>query len=64
VLSRCRAFANAALEQRSTAWRRCHVAGTRFQQEAELQAIHAVFSAYAVRHRHVWQDVLARLDQA
>jgi putative transposase len=64
VLWRCRMLSNAALEQRITAWRRCHVSVTRFKQEAELKAIRAAFSEYAAVHRHVLQDVLARLDQA
>ena len=62
VLWRCRTLSNTALEQRSTAWRRCHVTVTRFQQEAALKAIRAAFPEYAALHRHVLQDVLARLD--
>jgi putative transposase len=53
-----------ALEQCIAAWRRGHVAVTRFQQEAELQALRAASPAYAALHRHVRQDVLARLDKA
>jgi putative transposase len=41
VLWRCRTLSNTALEQRITAWQRCHVSVTRFQQEAEVQAIRA-----------------------
>ncbi len=62
VLWRCRTRYNIALEQRLTAWRRCHVSVTRSQQEAELKAIRAAFPAYAALHSHVLQDVLARLD--
>jgi putative transposase len=61
VLWRCRTLYNVALEQRSTAWTRCHVCITRYQQEAELKAIRAAFPEYAAIHSHVLQDVLARL---
>ncbi len=63
VLWRCRTLYNAALEQRITAWQRCHISVTRFQQEAELKAIRADFPEYATIHSHVLQDVLARLDK-
>ncbi len=63
VLWRCRTLYNTALEQRSTAWRRCHVSVTRSQQEAELKAIRAEIPEYAALHSHVLQDVLARLDK-
>src|SRR5262249_36166259 len=61
---RCRTLYNTALEQRITAWERCHVSVTRYQQEAELKAIRAALPAYAAIHSHVLQDVLARLDKA
>ncbi len=64
VLWRCRTLYNTALEQRITAWTRCHVSVTRSQQEAELKAIRAAFPEYAAIHSHVLQDVLARLDKA
>jgi putative transposase len=63
VLWRCRDLYNAGLEQRTTAWQRCHVSITRYQQEAELKAIRAEFPEYAAIHSHVLQDVLARLDR-
>src|SRR5215469_15633923 len=63
VLWRCRTLYNVALEQRITAWQRCHVSVTRFEQEAELKAIRAEFPEYATLHSHVLQDVLARLDK-
>ncbi len=63
VLWRCRALYNTALEQRITAWQRCRVSVSRFEQEAELKAIRAVFPDYADIHSHVLQDVLARLDR-
>jgi putative transposase len=62
VLWRCRTLYNTALEQRITAWQRCHVSVTRYQQEAELKEIRAEFPEYAAIHSHVLQDVLARLD--
>jgi putative transposase len=62
VLWHCRTLSNAALEQRITAWQRCHVSLTRYQQEAELKAIRAALPEYAALHSHVLQDVLARLD--
>jgi putative transposase len=63
VLWRCRDLYNAALEQRITAWQRCHVSVSRYEQEAELTAIRAEFPEYAAIHSHVLQDVLARLDK-
>ena len=38
VLWRCRTLYNTALEQRITAWGRCHISVSRFEQEAELKA--------------------------
>src|SRR5215467_2374376 len=63
VLWRCRALYNAALEQRITAWERCWVSVSRYEQEAELKDIRADFPEYAAIHSHVLQDVLARLDK-
>ncbi len=63
VLWRCRTLYNTALEQRITAWQRCHVSVSRYEQEAELKAIRAAFPEYAAIHSHVLQDVLARLDK-
>jgi len=55
-----------ALEQRITAWQRCHVFVSHSQQEAELKAILKAMRAQcpddAAIHRHVLQDGLARLD--
>jgi putative transposase len=63
----CRHLYTVALEQRitacSTAWQRCHVSVSRYQQEAELKDIRAAFPEYAAVHSHVLQDVLARLDK-
>jgi putative transposase len=63
VLGHCRTLYNTALEQRITAWQRCRVSLTRYQQEAELKAIRAEIPEYAAIHSHVLQDVLARLDK-
>src|SRR5262249_26015997 len=63
VLWRCRTLYNTALEQRITAWERCHVSVTRYQQEAELKVIRAELQEYAAIHSHVLQDMLARLDK-
>jgi putative transposase len=53
VLWRCRTLYNVALEHRITAWTRCHVSITRYQQEAELKAIREAFPEYAAIHSHV-----------
>ncbi len=63
VLGRCRTLYHVALEQRITAWQRCHVSVSRYEQEAELKAIRAEMPAYAALHSHLLQDVLARLDK-
>ena len=63
VLMYCRRLYNTALEQRITAWQRCHVSVSRYEQEAELKAIRAVFPEYSAIHSHVLQDVLARLEK-
>jgi putative transposase len=63
VLLLCRQLYNAGFEQRITAWQRCRVSVSRYQQQAELKAIRAEFPEYAALHSHVLQDVLARLDK-
>jgi putative transposase len=63
VLWRCRTLYNAALEQRITAWVRCQVSISRYEQEAELKDIRAEMPEFAAIHSHVLQDVLARLDK-
>jgi putative transposase len=63
VLVLCRHLYTVALEQRITAWQRCHVSVSRYQQEAELKDIRAEFPEYAAVHSHVLQGVLARLDR-
>src|SRR5262249_4846310 len=59
----CQRLYNTALEQRITAWQRCRVSVSRFEQEAELKEIRAAFPEYAALHSHLLQDVLARLDR-
>jgi putative transposase len=64
VLGRCRTLYTVALEQRITAWQRCQVSVSRYEQEAaELKAIRAEMPEYAARHSHLLQDVLARRDK-
>src|SRR5215468_12035241 len=63
VLGLCRWLYNTALEQRITAWQRCHISVSRFEQEAELKDIRAAFPEYEAIHSHVLQDVLARLGK-
>jgi putative transposase len=64
VLWRCRTLYNAALEERKTAWERCHVSENYYQQKAELPDVKAEFPEYAEVHSQVLQDVLLRLERA
>ncbi len=48
VLWRCRVLYNVALEQRITAYQRCRISLSRFDQEAELKALRAEFPEYEV----------------
>jgi len=63
TLWRCRTLYNTALEQRSTAYRRCGVSLTCSQQQAELPDLKAAFPEYPEIHSQLLQDVLARLDK-
>jgi putative transposase len=63
VLWHCRTLYNAALEQRITAWQRCQVTVSRYQQEGELKDLRAEMAEYEAIHSHILQDVLARLDR-
>jgi putative transposase len=63
VVMLCRQLYTVALEQRVTAWQRCQVSVSRFEQEAELKVIRAEFPEYAAIYSHVLQDVLARLER-
>jgi hypothetical protein len=47
VLGLCRHLYNMALEQRLTAWRRCRISLSRYQQAAELKEIRAASPEYA-----------------
>ena len=60
---RCRVLDNTAREQRITAWQRCHVAISRYPQEAALKAMRAECPDDAAIHSPVLQEVLARLDK-
>ncbi|HEV8192073.1 MAG TPA: transposase [Ktedonobacterales bacterium] len=62
-LWRCRTLYNTALEQRITAYRRCGVTLTCYQQQAELPDLKAAFPKYGEIHSQVLQDVLTRLDK-
>jgi putative transposase len=64
VVWRCRMLYNAALEERKTAWDRCHVSVNYYQQKAELPDLKADFPEYAQVHSQVLQDVLLRLERA
>jgi putative transposase len=57
-------LSNTAIDQRITAWECRHVSVTRWQQDVELQALRAVFSADSALYSHLLQGVLARLDTA
>jgi putative transposase len=50
ILWRCRELYNSGLEQRITAWERCRVSVSRFEQEAELKAIRAEMLEFAAIH--------------
>jgi hypothetical protein len=62
TLWRCRTLYNTALEERITAYRRCGVTLTCYQQQAELPDLKAAFPEYGDIHSQVLQDVLERLD--
>ncbi len=63
TLWHCRTLYNTALEERITAYRRCGVTLTCYQQQAELKDLRAELPDYAAIHSHILQDVLARLDK-
>jgi putative transposase len=64
VVWRCRTLYNTALDERKTAWERCHVSVSYYQQKAELPDLKADFPEYTEVHSQVLQDVLLRLDRA
>jgi putative transposase len=63
ILWQCRRLYNTALEQRITAYRRCGITLTCYQQQAELPDLKAAFPEYGAIHSQVLQDVLSRLDK-
>jgi putative transposase len=63
TLWRCRMLYNTALEERITAYRRCGVMLSAYQQNAELPDLKAAFPEYAAINAHVLQDVILRLDK-
>jgi putative transposase len=63
TLWRCRTLYNTALEQRITAYQRCGVTLSAFEQHAELPDLKAAFPEYGQIHSQVLQDVLTRLDK-
>lgn len=63
-LWRCQQLYNAALEQRITAYKRCGVTLTRFDQNNELPDLKAACPEFKAIGSQVLQDVMARLDKA
>ena len=63
VLSRCRTLYNVALEERKTAWERCHVSVSYYQQKAELPDLKAACPEYAEVNAQVLQDVILRVER-
>src|SRR5215469_6904816 len=59
----CRMRDTVALEERKTAWDRCRVSVSHYQQKAELAERKADFLAYTELHAQVLQDVLLRLGR-
>jgi putative transposase len=64
TLWRCRMVYNIALEQRITAYRRCGVTLTAYEQMAELPDLKAAFPEYAAINSQVLQDVIMRVERA
>jgi putative transposase len=64
VVWRCRTLYNTAVDERKTAWERCHVSLSYYQQKAELPDLKADIPEYTEVHSQVLQDVLSRLDRA
>jgi hypothetical protein len=54
---------NTAMEERKTAWERCHVSVNYSQQKAEVPDLKLDFPEYAEVHSQVLQDVLLRLER-
>jgi putative transposase len=64
VLWRCRTLYNVALEERKTAWERCGVSVSYYEQKAELPDLRAACPEYAEINAQVLQDVILRLERA
>jgi putative transposase len=64
VVRRCRELYNAALQERSEAWRKCGVSVNVTQQSAQLPEVKEVRPGYRDIHSQVLQDMLTRLDRA
>ena len=64
VLYRCRTLYNVALEERKTAWERCGVSVSYYQQKAELPDLKAGCPEYAEVNAQVLQDVVLRVERA
>jgi putative transposase len=64
ILWYCRTLYNTALDERKTAWERCHVSVSYYQQKAELPDLKVDFPEYSEVQSQVLQDVLLRLDRA
>jgi putative transposase len=63
VLQRCRTLCNVALDQRRTAWERCRVSVSYYQQKAELPGLKAACPEYAEVNAQVLQDVMLRVER-
>ncbi|HEV8190600.1 MAG TPA: helix-turn-helix domain-containing protein [Ktedonobacterales bacterium] len=53
VMWRCRTLYNAALEERKTAWKRCRVSVSYYQQKAELPDLKSDCPEYTEVHSQV-----------
>ncbi|HEV8192058.1 MAG TPA: transposase [Ktedonobacterales bacterium] len=63
VLWCCRDLYNTAFEERKTAWERCHVSISYYQQKAELPDLKADFPDYAQVNAQVLQDVILLVER-
>jgi transposase len=64
VLWHCRMLYNTALDERKTAWERCHVSVSYYQQKAELPDLKVTCPEYAEVNAQVLQDVILRVERA
>jgi putative transposase len=64
VLWRCHILYNAALDERKTAWERCHASVSYYQQKAELPDLKIACPEYAEVNAQVLQDVILRVERA